>query len=367
MATVTQIGPRLGITPTCAALGLPRATYYRRRRPQSAPPPRRPSPRALSLGERDGVLALLHEPRFVDHAPAEVYATLLDAGQYVCSERTMYRLLAAHAEVRERRDQLRHPVYAAPELLARRPNELWSWDITKLLGPAKWTYFYLYVMLDVFSRYVVGWMVAHRESAALAEQFIHETCARQEIGRDQLTIHADRGSAMTSKPVSFLLADLGITKTHSRPHVSNDNPFSEAQFKSFKYRPAFPDRFGSIQDARAHGHEFFPWYNTEHHHSGLGLLTPYDVHFGLAEQRVAARATVLATAYTTHPERFPAGLPHPPALPVAVWINSPKPVMEETRGLAATRGGVLDDARPGQLLSARRSDLHRRGCLEAPA
>ncbi len=226
MATVTQIGPRLGIAPTCAALGLPRATYYRRRRPPRAAPPRRPSPRALGSGERAAVLALLHEPRFVDHAPAEVYASLLDAGHYLCSERTMYRLLAEHAEVRERRDQLRHPVYAAPELLARRPNELWSWDITKLLGPAKWTYFYLYVMLDVFSRYVVGWMVAHRESATLAEQFIHEACARQGIGRAQLTIRADRGQAMISKSVAFLLADLGVTKTHSRPHVSNDNPFA---------------------------------------------------------------------------------------------------------------------------------------------
>src|SRR5437870_4401801 len=235
----------------------------------------------------------------------------------------MYRLLAEHAEVRERRDQLRHPVYAAPELLARRPNELWSWDITKLLGPAKWTYFYLYVMLDVFSRYVVGWMVAHRESATLAEQFIRETCARQAIGREQLTVHADRGSAMTSKPVA-LLADLGVTKTHGRPHVSNDNPFSEAQFRTLKYRPTFPARFGSIQDARAHCHVFFPWYNTEHHHSGLGLLTPADVHHGLAEQRVAARAAVLTAAYAVHPERFPAGLPHPPARPVELWINPPE-------------------------------------------
>ena len=274
MATVTQIGPRLGIAPTCAALGLPRATYYRRRQPARVPLPRRPSPRALSPGERGVVLALLHEPRFADHAPAEVYATLLDDGQYVCSERTMYRLLAEHAEVRERRDQLRHPVYAAPELLARRPNELWSWDITKLLGPAKGTYFYLYVMLDVFSRYVVGWMVAHRESATLAQKFIGETCTRQGIDRGQLTIHADRGPAMTSKPVALLLADLGVTKTHGRPHVSNDNPFSEAQFKTLKYRPDFPERFGSIQDARAHRDVFFPWYNVEHHHSGLGLLPP---------------------------------------------------------------------------------------------
>jgi len=324
MATVTQIGPRLGIAPTCAALGLPRATYYRRRRPSRAASSRRPSPRALSPGERDTVLARLHDPRFVDHAPAEVYATLLDAGQYLCSERTMYRLLAAHAEVRERRDQLRHPVYAVPELLACRPNELWSWDITKLLGPAKWTYFYLYVMLDVFSRYVVGWMVAHRESATLAERFIHETCARQGIGRAQLTIHADRGSAMTSKSVALLLADLGVTKTHERPHVSNDNPFSEAHFKTLKYRPAFPDRFGSIQDARAYGQDFFAWYNEAHHHSGLGLLTPHDVHFGLAAQRLATRADVLATAYAAHPERFPAGRPAPAAAPTKVWINPPK-------------------------------------------
>ena len=252
IATVTQIGPQLGIAPTCSALGLPRATYYLRGRSARVSLPRRPSPRPLSGVEQTAVLTLLHEPRFVDLAPAEVYATLLDEGAYLCSERTMYRLLAEHAEVRERREQLRHPAYAAPELLACRPNELWSWDITKLLGPTTWTYFYLYVMLDVFSRYVVGWMVAHRESAALAERFIHETCARQGIGRHQLTIHADRGPAMTSKPVAFLLADLGITKTHSRPHVSNDNPFSEAHFKTLKYRPAFPERFGSIQDARGH-------------------------------------------------------------------------------------------------------------------
>ena len=209
---------------------------------------------------------------------------------------------------------------------------------------------------------------AHRESATLAQRFIGETCARQGIDRGQLTIHADRGPAMTSKSVALLLADLGVTKTHGRPHVSNDNPFSEAQFKTFKYRPDFPARFGSIQDVRAHCHIFFPWYNVEHHHSGLGLLTPHDVHFGLAEQRVAARATVLATAYAVHPERFPRGLPRPQARPEAVWINPPKPpAAEETRGLAATRGGVLDHARPRPVFSAHRSDLDRRGCLEAPA
>src|SRR5437588_1632253 len=325
MATVTQIGPRLGIAPTCAALGLPRATYYRRRQPARAATPRRPSPRALGGAEHEQVLAVLHEPRFADQAPAEVYATLLDEDRYLCSERTYYRLLAEHAEVRERRDQLRHPVYAAPELLARRPNELWSWDITKLLGPAKWTYFYLYVMLDVFSRYVVGWMVSQGENATLAEQFIRATCARQGIGRDQLTIHADRGQAMVAKSVAFLLADLGVTKTHSRPHVSNDNPFSEAQFKTLKYRPAFPDRFVSIQDARAHGQAFFAWYNTEHHHSGLGMLTPHDVHYGLAAARREQRALVLAAAHLAHPERFPHGVPTPAPMPTAVWINKPNP------------------------------------------
>src|SRR5437867_11264655 len=325
MATVKEVGPCLGIAPTCAALGVSTASYYRRCKPQPAAVAARPSPpRTLPTTERTAVLDILHEPRFVDLAPAQVYAGLLDEGRYVCSERTMYRILEAHQEVRERRDQLRHPSYAAPQLLATRPNQLWSWDITKLLGPAKWTYFYLYVILDVFSRYVVGWMVAHRESATLAEKLIRETCARQGIAREQLTVHADRGPAMTSKPVALLLADLGVTKTHARPHVSNDNPISEAQSKTLKYRPAFPTRFGAIQDARAHCHVFFPRYNTEHHHSALGLLTPADVHHDVAEQRVAARALVLATAYAAHPERFPAGRPHPPARPVEVWINPPK-------------------------------------------
>src|SRR5213594_2595915 len=323
MATVTQIGPRLGIAATCAALGLPRATYYRRRRPSRAAPPRRRSPRALSAGERGAVLALLHEPRFVDHAPAEVYATLLDAGQYVCSERTMYRLLAEHAEVRERRDQLRHPVYAAPELLARRPNELWSWDITKLLGPAKWTYFYLYVILDVFSRYVTGWMVTYRESAELAKRRIEESCKKQCIRPGQLTLHADRGTSMRSKPVAFLLADLGVTKTHSRPHVSDDNPYSESQFRTLKYRPEFPDRFGCIQDSRAFCQSFFRWYNEEHRHSGIGLLTPATVHYGQAENFLRQRQDVLDVAYQLHPERFVRSTPKPPALPSEVWINKP--------------------------------------------
>ncbi len=325
MATVGAVGPQLGVAATCVALGLAVATYYRRRCPRPTPPRRPSPPRTLPAAERTAILEVLHAAPFVDLAPAQVYARLLDAGRYLCSERTMYRLLAAQREVRERRDQLRHPRYAAPQLLATRPNQLWSWDITKLLGPAKWTYFYLYVILDVFSRYVVGWMVAHRESATLAQRLIGETCTRQGIAPGQLTLHADRGSSMTSKPVALLLADLGITKTHSRPHVSNDNPFSEAQFKTLKYRPEFPDRFGSMLEARGFCRTFFPWYNTEHHHSGLGLLTPADVHAGRAASRVAARAAVLAAAHATHPERFVHGAPHPPTVPHAVWINPPTP------------------------------------------
>jgi putative transposase len=270
------------------------------------------------------VLDVLHEPRFVDQAPAEVYASLLEEGRYLCSIRTMHRILGENAESRERRDQLRHPEYKKPELLATGPNQLWSWDITKLLGPTKWTYFYLYVLLDVFSRYVVGWMIAHRESAELAKKLITEACRRQGILPGQLTVHADNGPSMTSKPVAFLMADMGITKTHSRPHVSDDNPFSEAAFKTFKYRPEVPERFGCIEHSRSVFGALFPWYNCEHHHSGLGLLTPYDVHHGLGEQRLAERAAVLAAAYAAHPERFPNGPPRPQTLPTAVWINEPR-------------------------------------------
>jgi putative transposase len=323
MRTVTATGEKLGIALICAAIAFPRATYYRRLKPSPEPRVRPAPPRALDEHERAEVLEVLHEPRFVDQAPAQVYATLLDEERYLCSERTMYRLLAANGEVRERRDQLVHPKRPAPELLATKPNQLWSWDITKLLGPAKWTYFYLYVILDVFSRYVVGWMVAHRETATLAEKLIRETCERQKITREQLTLHADRGSSMTSTPVAFLLADLGVTKTHSRPHVSNDNPYSEAHFRTLKYRPDFPDRFGCIEDARAHCRDFFLWYNEEHHHSGLGLLTPQVVHHGLAQARLDARALVLARAHGAHPERFPNGPPQPGSPPTEVWINKP--------------------------------------------
>jgi putative transposase len=331
MTLVKEVGPELGIVAACAALGLARATYYRELEARVyGPKPRKVSPRELGSLEREAVLAVLAEERFVDLAPAEVYATLLDEGQYLCSERTMYRLLAANRATRERRDQLRHPAYAAPELLATRPNQLWSWDITKLHGPTTWTYFYLYVILDVFSRYVVGWLVAESESKALAERLIRETCERQRIAPGQLTVHADRGSSMKSKPVAFLLADLGVTKSHSRPHVSNDNPFSEAQFKTLKYRPDFPERFGCVEDGRAHSKDFIDWYNLEHHHTGLGLFTPYDVHHGLAPQRRAARALVLEAAHRAHPERFVGGVPVPLPLPTEVWINKPAEPKEVT-------------------------------------
>ncbi len=313
-----------GIKPLCAALGIARGSYYRSQSARAPQRTERSHPRALSAEERQSVLRLLNAGRFCDQAPAEVYATLLDEGQYLCSERTMYRILKENHQVRERRDQLRHPLYAAPELLASRPNEVWSWDITKLLGPTKWSYFYLYVILDIFSRYVVGWMVAYRESAVLAQRLIEQTLERQQIEPGKLTLHADRGSAMTSKPVAFLLAELGVTKTHSRPHVSNDNPYSESQFKTMKYRPEFPDRFGSYQDARGFCAGFFPWYNQEHHHSGLGFLAPFEVHFGQAKQRREERALVLQAAFEKNPERFVRGLPQPPPLPEQVWINRPK-------------------------------------------
>lgn len=332
MAVIVEHGPRCGVAALSTALGLPPATYYRVQKTlmlaaagDLLPVTPRASPaRALRPEERAQVLTVLHEPRFLDLAPAEVFATLLDEGTYHCSERTMYRVLAAQSEVRERRAQRRHPHYTAPELLATAPNQLWSWDITKRKGPTTWSWYHLYVLLDVFSRYVVGWMIAPRESAALAERLIATSCERQGILRGQLTLHADRGSSMTSKPVALLLADLGVTKTHSRPHVSNDNPYSEAQFKTLKYRPDFPDRFGSIEHARAHAVDFFAWYNTEHRHTGLGLHTPADVHFGLAEAKRAARAVVLAAAYAATPNRFVRRPPTPALLPTAAWINPPK-------------------------------------------
>jgi len=326
MIAAEDLATTVGTAPACKALGVARAAIYRRRRPKAVRPraPRPKPERALAAEERAAVLETLNSERFADKAPAEIQATLLDEGTYLCSVRTMHRILAENGQVRERRNQLRHPAYKKPELLATGPNQVWSWDITKLRGPAKSSHFSLYVILDVFSRYVVGWLVATGESAALADQLIAATCAKEKIVPGQLTLHADRGSSMTSKPVGFLLADLGVTKTHSRPHVSDDNPYSEAQFKTLKYRPDFPDRFGSLEDARAFCQRFFEWYNREHRHSGIAMLTPDAVHHGRAESVLAHRQAVLAAAYSARPERFVRRAPTPRAMPTEVWINKPE-------------------------------------------
>ena len=352
MAATQSLSTEIGIKPACAAFGIVRSGFYRGQRPATAPAPRPSPPRTLSSEERQAVLATLHSARFVDTAPATVYATLLDEGRYHCSIRTLYRILDEQAEVKERRNQLRHPVYQKPELLASAPNHVWSWDISKLLGPVKWSYYYLYVILDIFSRYVVGWMVASAESAVLAQRLITDTCEKQQIRPGQLTLHADRGSSMKSKPVALLLGDLGITKTHSRPYTSDDNPFSEAQFKTLKYRPDFPERFGSLEDARVFCQTFFTWYNGEHRHSGIGLLTPAAVHDGRAKTMREARQQVLSAAYAAHPERFVRKPPHPPVLPHAVWINPPKEASASQDRAGATIS-IEDDRRVPLKLAGR--------------
>jgi putative transposase len=324
--TVEELTPIIGTRPACRAVGASVATVYRRRRPPE-PRARRPRPtpaRALTPPEHEAVLEVLHSERFVDVSPEETYATLLDEGTYLCSTRTMYRILEAkHGGVRERRAQLTHPAYAKPELLAERPNELWSWDVSKLKGPAKWTWFYLYVILDVFSRYVVGWAVQYRENGQLAKALIEQATDQQKITPKVLTLHADRGAPQRAKPVAFLLADLGITKTHSRPYTSSDNPYSESNFKTLKYRPEFPERFNDIEHARAHCRQFFHWYNHAHRHSGIGLMTPAAVHHSQAPALHAARARVLEAAFARNPERFVRKPPVPPELPTAAWINKP--------------------------------------------
>jgi putative transposase len=343
MAITKELSARIGISSACRSLSLPRATFYRSQQPRPMGPmeptvgalrvpgaSRRPSPRALTESERAEVLSLLHSEEFVDRAPAAVHAALLDQGRYLCSPRTMYRLLAEHGEVRERRNQLAHPAYQRPELLATAPNQVWSWDITKLRGSVKWTYYYLYVVLDIFSRYVTGWMVASRESAELAKQLLLESCLKQSIALGQLVIHSDRGSSMTSKPVALLLADLGVTRSLNRPHVSNDNPFSESHFKTLKYSPEFPDRFTSLEHARSFCEPFFSWYNREHRHSGIAMLSPETVHYGRAQDVIAARRMVLEEAYRNHPERFVQKPPEPLPLPTAVWINPPAQPVQTT-------------------------------------
>jgi len=328
MNTALQLADQVPVRRVCAVLAVARRSFYRARNPQPAKAsrPRPLSARALTAAERATVRDTLNSERFADKSPYQVYATLLDDDQaYLCSISTMYRILRQHDEVRERRNQLQHPIYSKPELLATAPNQLWSWDITKLRGPTTWSYYQLYVILDVYSRYVVGWRIATRESDQLAEELIAESCFKQGIKANQLTLHADRGPSMRSKTVAQLLLDLGVTKSHSRPYTANDNPYSEAQFKTIKYRPDYPDRFASIDHAHSWGQTFFKWYNTDHRHTALGLMTPAAVHFGQAEKLIQHRHQTLQRAYQRHPERFVKGLPQPLEPPAAVWINQPEP------------------------------------------
>ncbi len=326
MEAADQLIPVLGVKEACLSLALPRATFYRWRRPQSRRLAKRraPSPIALTAQERKEVLAVLHAPEFVDASPYQIYPALLDQGIYLCCIRTMYRLLEAHGELRERRNQLRHPKYSRPELLATGPNQLWTWDITLLRGPVKYTYYYLYVIIDVFSRYIPGWMLAGKECGELASELIGQACQKQGIQPGQLTIHADNGAAMTSKTLTQLLTDLDVARSYSRPRQSNDNPFSEAHFKTLKYRPTFPRRFGSFEDARAFCREFFDWYNQVHYHSGIALLHPADLHYGRAEEILAQRNRVRQQAFERFPHRFGGKPPRPLQVPRAVWINPPR-------------------------------------------
>jgi putative transposase len=327
---VNELASQMPLVEACGAVRVPRSTFYRLQHPVAAAPAAKPkprSPRALTMEEQVTVLDALNSERFQDRAPREVYATLLDEGIYVCHWSSMYRYLRANQQLSERRNQLVHPTVVKPELVATAPNQVWSWDITTLLGPTKHTFYYLYVILDVYSRLVPGWLLAERECEGLAQQLVRETCEKQHIPLGQLTLHADRGSAMTSKPLALLLSDLGVTKSHSRPRVSNDNPYSEAQFKTMKYRPDYPEFFGSVQDARAWAQCFFQWYNHEHKHSALCLLTPAVVHSGHAASVLRARHTTLQQAYAAHPERFVKGQPALPTLSPEVWINRPQPVL----------------------------------------
>jgi len=324
MSAALSVMDTVAVAPVLEAFGLSVATFYRRRKLKPTVPARARSPRALSEAERTAVLQVLHEPRFVDQAPAEVYATLLDEKRYLCSERTMYRVLADNAEVRERRSQVRHPEYKKPELLATGPNQVWSWDITKLKTQEKWVYLYLYVILDIFSRYVVGWLLAERENGGLAAKLLQETYDKQGVRPGQVILHADRGSPMKAKPMVQLMANLDVGRSHGRPHVSDDNPFSEAQFRTLKYRAGFPGKFGGLAHGLSYTRAFFPWYNDEHHHSGIAYLTPADVHHGRVDDVLRRRQLALDVAFAAHPERFVRKPPAPLFLPGAVYINPPK-------------------------------------------
>jgi len=360
MIEVEKLSQEVGIRQACEALGVSRASFYRRQSPaETAPKTQRTSSRALTDPERQAVKDELYSERHLDSSPRQVYAKLLDEGRYLCSVRTMYRILEEEDASQERRNQLRHPAYTKPELLATAPNEVWSWDITKLRGPRKGMSYHLYVILDIYSRYVVGWMLAHRESASLASRLIRESVEKQQVSEDQLTLHSDRGPSMGSHSVAQLLATLGVTKSHSRPQVSNDNPFSESQFKTLKYCPEFPNRFDSFEHALRFCRTFFGWYNDEHYHTGIGLLTPAMVHSGQAEQVLDSRGQVLQNAFERHPERFVKGPPKPPQVPTAVWINPPPPAQD--KGLPEP----VCPQKPGTPLTHPRPDSASSSCVPA--
>ena len=325
MNVVDTIAREAPMRTVCDALGVSRSTLLRRRREPClrSSAKARWVPRALTTQERAESLAMLHSERFADRAPATIHATLLDEGIYLCSVSTMYRLLRANAEVRERRRITRHPEYRKPELVATGPRQVFSWDITKLRGPHKGEWLSLLVMIDDFSRFVAGWMLVRRANAELAQHFIRGTLEREGVEPGQTVLHADRGPEMTAQPVCVLLDTLGVTRSHSRPYVSDDNPYSEAQFKTLKYHHEFPDRFGSFEDTHAFLAGFFAWYNTQHRHSGIAMLAPAMVHHGQAQQVLTARHAVLQSAYQTNPARFVHGEPKRTALPSAVWINPP--------------------------------------------
>lgn len=335
MHATQQLADEIGNTRrACEAMGVPRASLHRRRRRLAGPVPvhlrlPRPSPRALDAEEREAVLARLHEPRFVDLAPAQVHATLLDEGEHPCSLSTMHRLLASQQESRERRAVRRHPPAAIPRVVATAPNQVWTWDISKLRGPSRGIWFALYVVLDLFSRFIVAWTIARRELAAIAEDLLREAYEKHGVRPGQLTVHSDRGTQMTAQPVTLLLCDLGVVASLSRPRVSDDNPFSEAHFKTAKYRPDFPGRFDSLGHAQRWGRQLVAWYNGEHRHSSLAMLTPEDVFLGRSEAILARRQRVLDAAYQAHPERFVRGRPTVPALPLEVWINRPPTILDE--------------------------------------
>lgn len=372
MRAAQNLAGAVGVVAACLAMMVSRATFYRARTPRYGPLRPRPTPRrALSIEDRQEVLDVLHSEEFLDKSPVAVWATLLDRLIHLCSVRTMYRILASVGESRERRAQRTHPQYHKPELLATGPNQVWSWDITKLRGPAKWTYFYLFVVIDIFTRYVVGWMVADRENGSLAKHLLEETCAKEAIPPGQLIIHQDRGTPMTSKTLGQMYVDLSVGSSYSRPHVSDDNPYSESQFKTLKYRPDFPDRFGCSQDATAHCRKFFLWYNTEHRHSGIGYLTPETLHYGNAKAALAKRQVALDLAFAAHPERFVHGPSRVPALPTEAWINPPvepalflpqphspdatagHPVSDDLLSPSSERGDhSSDDDYPGGLVEA---------------